>query len=80
MHKKRFSVLAMGLLLTITAASSTFAQVKNEDSGMPKVGDRAPDFTLKYSDGQGLKEVKLSDYRGKKNVVVAFYVFAFTGG
>jgi peroxiredoxin len=24
--------------------------------------------------------VKLSDYRGKKNVVVAFYIFAFTGG
>ena len=48
---------------------------------MPKVGDMAPDFTLKYSDGSGdLKEVKLSDYRGKKNVVLAFYVFAFTGG
>jgi len=25
------------------------------------------------------KDVKLSDYRGKKNVVLAFYVFAFTG-
>jgi len=24
--------------------------------------------------------VKLSDYRGKKNVVVGFYIFAFTGG
>jgi hypothetical protein len=45
-----------------------------------KVGDEAPDFTLKYSDGSGLKEVKLSDYRGKKNVVLAFFVFAFTGG
>ena len=47
---------------------------------MPKVGDIAPDFTLKYFDGNDLKDVKLSDYRGKKNVVVAFYVFAFTGG
>jgi len=45
-----------------------------------KVGDEAPDFTLKYADGSGLKEVKLSDYRGKKNVVLAFFVFAFTGG
>jgi hypothetical protein len=45
-----------------------------------KVGDEAPDFALKYSDGKGLKEVKLSDYRGKKNVVLAFFVFAFTGG
>ena len=47
---------------------------------MPKVGEMAPDFTLKYSHGNDLKEVKLSDYRGKKNVVLAFYVFAFTGG
>ena len=26
------------------------------------------------------KDVKLSDYRGKKNVVLAFFIFAFTGG
>ena len=51
-----------------------------EGSSMPKVGDVAPDFTLKYFDGSALKDVKLSDYRGKKNVVLAFYVFAFTGG
>ena len=84
MQKRRFGVLALGLLLaatlTVTAASPTFAQTKKEDSGMPKVGDMAPDFTLKYSDGKDLKEVKLSDYRGKKNVVLAFYIFAFTGG
>lgn len=42
-----------------------------------KVGDMAPDFTL--TDTGGLP-VKLSDYRGKKNVVLAFYVLAFTGG
>jgi peroxiredoxin len=76
--RKRAGVLAAALLLTMTAGS--FAQSKKEDSGMPKVGDVAPDFTLKYSDGNDLKEVKLSDYRGKKNVVLAFYVFAFTGG
>ena len=46
----------------------------------PANGTIAPDFTLKYFDGSNLKDVKLSDYRGKKNVVVAFYVFAFTGG
>jgi hypothetical protein len=84
MQKRRFGVLALGWLLagtlTVTAASPTFAQSKKEDSGMPKVGDMAPDFTLKYSDGKDLKEVKLSDYRGKKNVVLAFYIFAFTGG
>jgi peroxiredoxin len=42
-----------------------------------KIGDKAPDFTLKGTDW---KDVKLSDYRGKKNVVLAFYVLAFTGG
>lgn len=42
-----------------------------------KVGDMAPDFTLPNTAG---KQVKLSDFRGKNNVVLAFYVFAFTGG
>lgn len=42
-----------------------------------KVGDKAPDFTL-LSDQW--KTVKLSDYRGKKNVFLAVYVLAFTGG
>ena len=35
-----------------------------------KVGDTAPDFKLKDQDQ---KDVKLSEYRGKKNVVLAFY-------
>ncbi len=35
-----------------------------------KVGDTAPDFTLKDQDQ---KDVKLSEFRGKKNVVLAFY-------
>ena len=42
-----------------------------------KVGDEAPDFTLSSSTG---KPIKLSDYRGKKSVVVAFFPAAFTGG
>ena len=42
-----------------------------------KAGDMAPDFTL--LDNQW-KHVHLSDYRGKKNVVLAFYVLAFTEG
>jgi hypothetical protein len=68
--------LAMGM------AAPLLAQSKSEDAsaGMPKVGDVAPDFTLKYFDGSDRKDVKLSDFRGKKNVIVAFYVFAFTGG
>ena len=42
-----------------------------------KVGQPAPDFTLRDTAG---KPVKLSDFKGKKNVVLAFYVLAFTGG
>jgi cytochrome oxidase Cu insertion factor (SCO1/SenC/PrrC family) len=45
-----------------------------------KVGDMAPDFKLQYVDGKEEKEVSLSQYRGKSNVVLAFYLFAFTGG
>jgi hypothetical protein len=45
-----------------------------------KVGDMAPDFKMQYFDGNDVKEVTLAQYRGKKNVVLAFYVFAFTGG
>ena len=42
-----------------------------------KAGDTAPDFTLLDNKW---KQIHLSDYRGKKNVVLAFYIFAFTGG
>ena len=42
-----------------------------------KVGDKAPDFTMPDQKGN---KVKLSDFVGKKNVVLAFYVLAFTGG
>ena len=42
-----------------------------------KVGDPAPEFTLRATDG---KTYKLSDFKGKKNVVLAIYVLAFTGG
>lgn len=42
-----------------------------------KVGDMAPDFNLPGTDG---KTYKLSDFRGKKNVVLAVFVLAFTGG
>jgi AhpC/TSA family len=45
-----------------------------------KVGDTAPDFTLLSFDGAKVKKVSLADYRGKKSVALAFYVFAFTGG
>jgi peroxiredoxin len=39
------------------------------------VGDEAPDFELRDQTGQ---PVRLSDYRGKKAVVLVFYPFAFS--
>ena len=83
MHRKISGLAMAGMLLAgmITTPAPASAQTKNkEGSNMPKLGDVAPDFTLKYFDGTDLKDVKLSDYRGKKNVVLAFYIFAFTGG
>ncbi len=56
-------------------AASAYAQ--NATSTTIKVGDMAPDFTLPSTSG---KPVKLSDFKGKKNVVLAFFPAAFTGG
>ena len=42
-----------------------------------RVGDQAPDFTVK--DGTGKGEISLSDFAGKP-VVLSFYPLAFTGG
>lgn len=73
--------------MTIALAAAAFGQAAPASPPKPaptpapydklKVGDMAPDFTL-----PDLKrnKVKLSDFRGKSNVVLAFYVFAFTGG
>ena len=43
----------------------------------PRVGDKAPAFKLKGSDG---KTHALSDFEGKQAVVVAWFPKAFTGG
>jgi peroxiredoxin len=42
-----------------------------------KVGDTAPDFALASTTG---KDIRLSDFRGKNDVVLAFVIKAFTGG
>lgn len=42
-----------------------------------EVGDIAPDFELP-SNLEKDKKVRLSDFRGKKNVFIAFYPLAWT--
>jgi peroxiredoxin len=71
---------AAGLILVAAIAAPPLAhQVhKGQIARMSlKAGDLAPDFTLLTDDW---KTVKLSDYRGKKNVFLAVYVLAFSEG
>lgn len=73
-------ILAASLVLAALPASTLFSTVRQQEKVAKvslKVGDAAPDFTL-LSDQW--KPVKLSDYKGKKNVLLAVYVLAFTGG
>jgi peroxiredoxin Q/BCP len=62
---KKTLIIMAGFLTTLLSAADL------------KVGDAAPDFTLKGSDG---KTYKLSDYKGNQAVVIAWFPKAFTGG
>jgi cytochrome oxidase Cu insertion factor (SCO1/SenC/PrrC family) len=73
MLKRILISLVAVAVLSITA----LAQQPTPPKTNLKVGDAAPDFTLRATDG---KTYKLSDFKGKKNVVLAIYVLAFTGG
>jgi peroxiredoxin len=73
MIKKGSSLILLLVIFTLTA----FAQQPAAPKTHLKVGQPAPEFMLTDTEG---KEVKLSDFKGKKNVVLAFYVLAFTGG
>ena len=79
-NKLGIVILAMLALTLSPAANRLWGQAEKKDA-LPepavKVGDMAPDFTLKDTKG---KEVTLQDFRGKTNVALAFYIFAFTGG
>jgi AhpC/TSA family protein len=75
------TVLGIWLLTAALLGPQMQAQGKTSEPPMKlKVGDVAPDFKLQYFDGSDDKDVTLSQYRGKSNVVLAFYIFAFTGG
>ena len=74
-------MLGVWLLAAAILGPQIQAQGKPEPAPMKlKVGDVAPDFKLQYFDGSDEKDFTLSQYRGKSNVVLAFYIFAFTGG
>lgn len=66
----------MRALMAIGLAAALAVGVKAQSTEL-KVGDTAPDFSLQASDG---KTYKLSDFKGKKAVVVAWFPKAFTQG
>ena len=71
----------VGSLLMIALSLPIFGQEKKAPEPLKiKVGDVAPDFTLVEYDGEKVKPVSLHDFKGKKQVALAFFVFAFTGG
>ena len=70
---KSFALVALAAL-----GAPVFAQ--NAPHTNLKPGEMAPDFTISARMNTSGKEIKLSDYRGKKNVVLAFFPAAFTGG
>jgi hypothetical protein len=69
--------MKLSRLLTSVAAAFSLLGVAGRAADAPKVGDPAPDFEMKGSDG---KTYKLSEFKNKKAVVVAWYPKAFTGG
>lgn len=68
-----------GILAAAVAAPPLAHQVRKAQIARTslKVGDPAPDFTLLADDW---KTVRLSEFRGKKNVFLAVYVLAFSEG
>ncbi len=84
MLKKLLGLSLLALMLTVSALAQQTAQPAGQTAPQPpaikthlKVGDVAPEFNLPGTDG---KTYKLSDFKGKKTVVLAIFVLAFTGG
>ena len=74
--KRSFTVAVFVLAIAMSATASAQLGPKDPGTGLPtdfervKIGQPAPDFSLRDSDG---KVVTLSDFRGKKSVVLVFY-------
>jgi peroxiredoxin len=78
-------ILALGACLLLSATAS--AQGPNAAPPPPpsvKVGQAAPDFTASYLKSENgrfsFPQVKLSEFKGQKNVVLAFFPAAFSPG
>ena len=69
----KMSLLHCWITASLLGAATLFAVPAQAQ--MPKPGDRAPAFSVNSSTG---KPVALADYLGKKNVVLFFYIAAFT--
>jgi len=75
--KKTIAALAGCLTLAIGLALVTTAAAADAKGAKLKVGDKAPNFKLKGTDG---KTYELAKFKGKQAVVVAWYPKAKTGG
>ena len=80
--RRRTAVLLLSILMMSVLQSGQAQNEKKETPPPPpepniKVGDTFPEFTLI---AQNRNKVSLRDFKGKKNVALAFVVFAFTGG
>ena len=73
MKRTFYNLIFLFILSTVISAQTA----PKPPSTHLKIGDAAPEFVLTDTEG---KTVKLSDFKGKKSVVLAFYVLAFTGG
>src|SRR5262252_8196788 len=70
----------MTLATLAIGATAMAAAMQAQTAGSPvelKIGDQAPDFSLQGTDG---KTYKLSDFKGKQAVVLAWFPKAFTPG
>lgn len=61
-----------------TLAKIIHTNLTKENRMAIAVGTKAPDFTLKSKDAEGVKDIKLSDNFGKRNTVLLFFPLAFT--
>jgi len=77
MLRKKQIIITVVVLGTITILSFSYFMLFQKPSSKLKIGDKAPNFTLKNQNGQN---VSLSDFEGNKNVVLYFYPKDETAG